>query len=62
MNERLELSRVEWELVVELLQRERDDLPVEIHHCRVASYRQDLRHRQEVVEGLLHRMQEPAGV
>jgi hypothetical protein len=57
MNEHLKLSRAEWVLVVELLQREHDDLPVEIHHCRVSSYREELHRRQELVQGLLDRMQ-----
>jgi len=57
MNEQLKLSRAEWSLIVELLQREHDDLPVEIRHCRVASYREELHHRQELVRGLLDRMQ-----
>jgi hypothetical protein len=57
MNEHQKLSREEWALIVELLQREHDDLPVEIHHCRVRSYREELRHRLEIVQGLLDRMQ-----
>jgi hypothetical protein len=50
-------SDEELTLVVELLQREHDDLPTEIHHCRVASYRDELRHRQQIVKDLLHRLQ-----
>ncbi len=57
MTEQLKLSPAEWELIVELLQREHDDLPVEIHHCRVAAYREDLRRRQALVQELLDRMQ-----
>jgi hypothetical protein len=57
MTEQLNLSPAEWELIVELLQREHDDLPVEIHHCRVASYREELRRRQALVQALLDRMQ-----
>jgi hypothetical protein len=57
MNEHLKLSRPEWTVIVELLQREHDDLPVEIHHCSVASYREELQRRQAVVQGLLDRMQ-----
>jgi hypothetical protein len=62
MNEQLKLSRAEWELVVELLQREHDDLPVEIHHSRVAAYREDLRKRLALVQGLLDRLQVKIGV
>jgi hypothetical protein len=62
MNEPLKLSPSEAELLIELLQREHDELPVEIHHCRVTSYRDELRRRQDLVAGLLHRMQEPVAV
>jgi hypothetical protein len=57
MNEHLNLSGTEWELIVELLQREHGRLPIEIHHCRVRSYREGLRRRLKLVEGLLDRMQ-----
>jgi hypothetical protein len=57
MSEPLNLSPAEWELVVELLHREHDDLPVEIHHSRVAAYRDDLRRRQAMVQALMDRMQ-----
>jgi hypothetical protein len=57
MNEHLKLSRVEWELIVELLQREHGRLPIEIHHCRVRRYREGLRRRLELVEGLQDRVQ-----
>jgi hypothetical protein len=56
------LSEVEWALVLELLERERVELPVEIHHCRVASYHDELHHRLEMVDGLLHRLREPIAV
>lgn len=56
MNECLKLSQAEWALIVDLLQEERDELPVEIHHCRVASYREELQRRQELVHRLLDRM------
>ncbi len=57
MNQPLNLSPAEWELIVELLQHEHSDLPVEIHHCRVAAYRDELHRRQALVQGLLDRMQ-----
>jgi hypothetical protein len=53
------LSEAEWGLLIELLEREQEDLPAEIHHCRVSDYREGLRHRLEVVRGLLERLQEP---
>jgi hypothetical protein len=51
------LSEAELALVIELLQREHHDLPTEIHHCRVASYRDELKHRHELVRSLLERFQ-----
>ena len=57
MNEPPKLSEAEWALVIELLQRERHDLPAEIHHTRVASYREDLRRRAAMVNSLLERLQ-----
>jgi len=60
MTERPTLSDAEWELVTELLERERGELPVEIHHCRVTNYREELLSRQRLVEGLLERLQEHA--
>jgi hypothetical protein len=56
------LTDDEWTLVIDLLQREHDELPVEIHHCRVANYREDLQHRLAMVQELLNRLRIPAGV
>ena len=50
-------SEAEVALVIELLQREHHDLPTEIHHCRVSSYRDELRQRHEMVKNLLERLQ-----
>jgi len=52
------LSHEELALVIEMLQREQDELPVEIHHCRVASFREDLHNRLVMVQSLLERMHE----
>jgi len=57
MHDQPMLSDAEWALVTELLLMERDDLPVEIRHCRSASMREELHRRQELVEGLLHQLQ-----
>lgn len=62
MNEPLILSPAERELIVQLLQQEHDDLPVEIHHCRVAAYRDELHRRQTMVQALLDRIQAPVEV
>ena len=52
------LSDEEWDLIVELLECERNELPVEIHHTRSASVREDLQHRAEVVRRLLERLRQ----
>ena len=59
MTDQPRLTEEEWALVVQLLQREQDELPVEIHHCRVTSYRDDLHYRLETVKGLLERIRAP---
>jgi hypothetical protein len=52
------LSDEEWDLIVELLECERNELPVEIHHTRSDSVRKDLQHRAEVVRRLLERLRQ----
>ena len=56
MTDQPQLTEAEWGLVVELLEREHNELPTEIHHTRTASVRQDLRLRQEAVRSLLERL------
>lgn len=53
--EQPKLTEAEWALIVELLEREFEELPVEIHHSRTASYREELRARRERVRSLLVR-------
>ena len=62
MNELSELSEEEAELVVELLEREERELPSEIHHTRLAKYRDALHERLEIVRGLLSRLRTPTAV
>jgi hypothetical protein len=62
MAHRTSLSDAEWELVVELLERERTELPAEIRHTRTRSVRQQLRQREQLVGELLERMREAAVV
>ena len=52
------LSDEEWDLVVELLECERNELPVEIHHTRSASVRAGLQQRAETVRKLLDRLRQ----
>ena len=56
------LSDEEWDLVVELLECERNELPVEIHHTRNSSVRADLQQRADMVRKLLDRLRQMAAV
>lgn len=62
MTEQPKLTEAEWALIVELLEREFEDLPVEIHHTRSATYREELRARREMVRSLLERLRPVAAV
>ncbi len=62
MTDQPRLSEAEWSLVTELLQRELDDLPVEIHHTRSAQVRHELSERRDMIRGLLARMRPVATV
>ena len=55
-----DFSEVEMELIVELLERERAELPVEIRHTRTSSLRDELRGRAEMVRQLLGRVEHHA--
>jgi hypothetical protein len=50
------LTGNEWGLVVELLERENDELPVEIHHTEAPKMRDDLHERAALVKNLLERL------
>jgi hypothetical protein len=50
------LSEAQWALVVELLEQERNELPVEHHHSRNARVRAELAQRAEMVRELLDRL------
>ena len=56
MNEQPEFSEAELALVIGLLQCEYHELPDEIDHCRVSSYRSELQKRHEMVKNLLERL------
>ena len=61
MNEQPKLSDAEWALLIDLLQQERDQLPVEIHHTRSTAFRGELQRRRQMVETLLERLRAPVG-
>lgn len=56
MDSQPRLSEADLELILELLQRERGELPAEIHHCRVSSVREELRQRLQRVRRLLEQL------
>ncbi len=56
------LSDGEWALIVELLEHERSELPVEIHHTRSSSVRAELQECAEMVRSLLARLRTPTTV
>ena len=62
MNDQSKLSEAEWDLVVELLERERAELPVEIRHTRLSNFRDELHRREAMVDDLLKRLRKPAEV
>jgi hypothetical protein len=51
-----QLSESEWALLCELLERERSELPTEIHHTRLRSLRYELQQRRQMVDELLAKM------
>lgn len=62
MSDQPKLSEAEWALLVELLEREMEDLPVEIHHTQISSYRDDLRNRRDMIRDLLERLRPVAAI
>jgi hypothetical protein len=50
------LSNEEWEIVIELLERESSTLLREIRHTDTAKMRELLRRRSELVDGILDRL------
>ena len=52
----LELTDVERELIVELLERERTELPHEIHHTTTGAMRRELERRFETTELALKKL------
>lgn len=61
MAEQPVLTQQEWELLAELVDRERRDLPAEIHHTLVSSMRDSLRDRRRAIEELLKKIEEYTG-
>lgn len=51
------LTDQEWTIVVDLLERERRDLPAEVHHTDNRAYRHGLQERLDVVTSLIERLE-----
>lgn len=56
MTHKLELTDAESQLLIELLEQERGDLPSEVRRSRFAATRDDLREREDTVRELLDRL------
>ncbi|HZS52703.1 MAG TPA: hypothetical protein VFA54_17680 [Bryobacterales bacterium] len=56
MADQYSFSHAELALLIELLERERRDLPAEIHHTDTARVRDELHRRLETVDLLLKRL------
>ena len=50
------LTDAEWALVIELLQLEQRELPVEIRHATGIVAREEMHRRLQMVQGLLNRL------
>jgi hypothetical protein len=64
MSDQPALTREEWTIIVELLERERSELHPEIRHTRTSSLRAELHRRLDMVGDLLeklHPLAEPPG-
>lgn len=62
MHEQPVLNDEEWALLLELLQLEERELPVEIRHATGMESRQEMHHRLEMVRSLLARLRVAAAV
>jgi hypothetical protein len=51
------LTEPEWALVIELLQLEQRELPVEIRHATGLVAREEMHRRLQMVQALLNRLQ-----
>jgi hypothetical protein len=61
MNTQPSLTQTEWRLLLHLLEAERANLPVEIHHTGVRAVRDHLKERLQVVDGLLPKLKQVTG-
>ncbi len=50
------LTDAEWQLVIELLEEERRELPIEIRHTDSRAYRDQLHQRLDAIDSILERL------
>lgn len=55
---KIELTPDEKAVIETLLQRAVAALPVEIHHCRTVEFKEFLKDRQKITEGILAKLKE----
>ncbi len=53
MKRQVALENEEWQLIIDLLEKEQKELPAEIHHTDTTEYKERLLKRQEIVDKLL---------
>jgi hypothetical protein len=58
----VEFSSQEIELLRDLLQHHLGELEIEVFRTDTHDFKEKLKHRREVVEGILKRMPEPAAI
>ena len=58
MTQQPQLTQTEWELVLELLEAERQELPTELHHTDNAAVHEELQERKRVVDSLADRLKD----
>lgn len=58
MEQQPQLSQAEWELVLQLLEAERQELPTEIRRTDSTSFHEELQDRKRMVEDLVARLRQ----
>jgi hypothetical protein len=56
------LNDREWQLILNLLESERRDLPQEIRHTDTPKYHDDLQERMRIIDSLVDRLQKAGAV
>lgn len=58
MNHAVQLSELEWNLVLDLLETERRELPSEIHHTDSSRVHDELEQRRRDIEQLIAKLRQ----